>query len=106
MTLEKEKINSIIEGLSKDKAEAVLRPLIVYKLMNENINFINNFMKCNDVFKWDIFKNKEGFVMYITNLILKMYFDNNITFIEGARIMVLRIDEDEKSINFDLYTTL
>lgn len=107
MILEKNKIDILIEGLPDAKIEMVLTPYIKYQLMQDELHFINNFMKCSDIFNWNLYKNKEEVLEKITENIIRMYNDEEISFIDSGRIMVLRVHHDIDNIaEFELLTTL
>lgn len=106
MILELNKIDTLIEGLSEEKSIMILTSYIKYRLIHDEIKFINNFMKCQEVFKWNNFKNKEELVDYIANTMIKMYLDKDINFIDSARLVVLKIEESNRYLNFELLTTL
>lgn len=105
MVLEKSKLNLLLDSLSPEKKNLVLTPYVGFILMNEEMSFINNFLKCNDIFRWNIFKNKEEVINHITDFIVRLILDDEIFYLDSGRIMVIK-SENVLEFEFELFTSL
>ena len=107
MVIDKIKTEELVKGLDEEQRNIVLQSLFTIQIMNDEIQmqFVNNFLKCSEIFNWRLTTITEV-VELMVDFIISIYNDNDVQFTDSSRILALVIVDDEEELEIDFYCSL